>query len=47
MRLVLKKVFFFSKRAFEGGSVRVWAGFSFYGKTEIILIEENLNAIRY
>ena len=31
----------------KGGSVMVWGGISLTGKTELVIIEGNLNAVRY
>ncbi len=33
--------------AYNGGSVMVWAGISFNGRTDIVVVPGNLNARRY
>ena len=33
--------------SFNGGSVMVWGGISLRGKTNLVIIEGNLNALRY
>lgn len=36
-----------SRRRFGGGSVMVWAGFSYHGTTDIVFIEGNMNTSKY
>ena len=37
----------FSKRHFGGGSVMIWAGFGYNGRTEIVFLHGNVNSEKY
>ena len=36
-----------AKRKFGGGGIMVWGAISYFGKTEIVFIEKNLNSLQY